>query len=167
MPGSGKSSLGLMLSKLMDLPFIDTDSQIVEKNGKSIVEIFHELGEKSFREFERQMLEEIIEQNDSVISVGGGMPCFLDNMDLMNANAVTVYLKLSSANLFQTLKNDSRRPLLQGKTQDELKEYIRSTLQQRSPYYEKADIHINSRAGSPAKLARLLYETVNEKRRHK
>jgi shikimate kinase len=160
MPGSGKSSLGFVLSKLMRLPFIDTDYYIIKKEQKTISDIFAERGEDGFRELEKQVLMEIIENNPSVISTGGGMPCFFDNVEIMNEFAVTVYLEVIPEQLFEHLKNDKKRPLVRDKTAEELMDYINTSLAQRKPYYERANITIQAYDNTPVQLARDLYDKV-------
>jgi shikimate kinase len=162
MPGSGKSSLGFCLAKLMRRPYIDTDHYIIVKEKKTIAQIFSEQGEDYFRNQEKQVLSKIIENKPSVISTGGGMPCFYDNMDVMNKTAITVYLKTSSEKLFEYLKNDKKRPLLKGKTNEELMDYINTSLQQRKPYYEKADITIQAHEKTSMQLATELCDIVND-----
>jgi shikimate kinase len=161
MPGCGKSNLGLFLSKLMWKPFIDTDYYITVKEKKSIAKIFAEQGEDSFRKIEQQTLSEIIEKEPSVISTGGGMPCFHNNMDVMNEFAITVYLETSPEKLFEHLKNDTKRPLLKDKTNAELMDYINTSLEQRKPYYEKADITIQTN-GMPDQLATELFKRISD-----
>ena len=143
MPGSGKTTLGTSLSQSLNLPFVDTDALIVARMQKSVTEIFAEQGEAKFRKIERQILEEIIGYEASVIATGGGMPCFADNMNLMNDNAFTIYLDVPPDTLLNILLLDNSRPLLHGKTPDELKSYIHTLLETRKIYYEKADIRIN------------------------
>jgi shikimate kinase len=162
MPGSGKSSLGFFLSKLMWRPSIDTDHYISTRENKSITQIFSEQGEDYFRNLEKQVLLEIIESKPAVISTGGGMPCFYDNMDVMNKAAITVYLKASPEKLFEYLKNDKKRPLVKDKTNEELMDYINTSLNQRKLYYEKADITITTYEKTPIQLAKELYEIVNK-----
>ncbi|MDR2382439.1 MAG: AAA family ATPase [Prevotellaceae bacterium] len=160
MPGSGKSSLGFVLSKLMRLPFVDTDYYIIKKEQKSVSDIFAKHGEDYFRELEKQILLEIVENEPSVISTGGGMPCFFDNMDIMNEFAVTVYLEVTPEQLFEHLKNDKKRPLVKDKTNEELMDYINTSLMQRKPYYEKADITIRIVNSTPVQLAIDLCEKI-------
>jgi shikimate kinase len=162
MPGSGKSSLGFILSQLMRLPFIDTDYYIAKKEQKTIADIFAEQGEDNFRELEKQVLHEIIENYPSVISTGGGMPCFFNNMDIMNESAITVYLEGTPEKLFEHLKNDKKRPLVRGKTAEELMNYINTSLTERKPYYEKADITIQAYKRTPVQLATDLYQYLSD-----
>jgi shikimate kinase len=159
MPGSGKSSLGFILSKLMRLPFVDTDYYISKKEQKSVSDIFAKHGEDYFRKLEKQMLLEIVEHEPLVISTGGGMPCFFDNMDIMNEFAVTVYLEVAPEQLFEHLKNDKKRPLVKSKTAEELMDYINTSLRQRKPYYEKADITVRV-DNTPVQFAIDLYKKV-------
>jgi shikimate kinase len=163
MPGSGKSSLGFTLSKLMKLPFVDTDYYIIKKEKKTISGIFAEQGEDNFRKLEKQALLEIVENPSSVISTGGGMPCFFDNIDIMNEFAVTVYLEVTPGKLFEHLKNDRKRPLVKGKTAEELMDYINTSMSQRKPYYEKADVTIQAYDNTPVQLAMDLYKIVNDR----
>jgi shikimate kinase len=163
MPGSGKSSLGFSLSKLMNLPFVDTDYYIIQKEKKTISDIFAEQGEDNFRKLEKQALLEIIEHPSSVISTGGGMPCFFNNIDIMNEFAVTVYLEVMPHKLFEHLKNDRKRPLIRGKTAEELMDYINTSMSQRRPYYEQADITIQAYGDTPVQLAMDLYKTINDR----
>ncbi|MDR2651925.1 MAG: AAA family ATPase [Prevotellaceae bacterium] len=160
MPGSGKSSMGFILSKLMHRIFIDTDYCILKKEKKSIASIFAEYGEDNFRKIERQVLLEILESEPAIISTGGGMPCFYDNMELMNEFAVTVYLKITPEQLFEHLKNDKKRPLVKGKTPEELMDYINTSLEQRKLYYEKADIIIPVHDETPVQLAVNLHKNL-------
>jgi shikimate kinase len=161
MPGSGKSSLGFILAKLMWRPFIDTDYYIIKREKKTIAEIFAEQGEDNFRKLEKQVLTEIIESTPAVISTGGGMPCFYDNMDVMNEFAVTVYLEMTSEKLFEYLKNDKKRPLVKGKTPEELMNYINITLGERKQYYEKASITMEAHNITSVQLAMNLYKIIN------
>jgi shikimate kinase len=162
MPGSGKSSVGFILAKLMWRPFVDTDYYIIKREKKSIAEIFDEQGEDCFRKLERQTLLEIIESRLSVIATGGGMPCFYDNMDVMNEFAVTVYLEVTPEKLFEHLKNNKKRPLVKDKTPEELMNYINTSLEQRKQYYEKAKITVQVYDITPTQLAMNLYKMINE-----
>ncbi|MDR2286287.1 MAG: AAA family ATPase [Prevotellaceae bacterium] len=161
MPGSGKSSLGFILAKLMKRPFVDTDYYIIKREKKSIAEIFDEQGEDNFRKLERQTLLKIIRHNPSVISTGGGMPCFYDNMDVMNEFAVTVYLEVTPEILFEHLKNNKKRPLVRDKTPEDLMDYINTSLEQRKQYYEKACISVQAYDITPTQLAMNLYKMIN------
>ncbi|WP_321519758.1 shikimate kinase [uncultured Bacteroides sp.] len=137
--GAGKTTLGKAFAKEMNLSFVDQDWYIEERFHKTVQEIFAERGEQGFRELERQMLHEIAEFENVVISTGGGAPCFYDNMDFMNQQGSTVFLNVSPDVLFCRLKLASHsRPVLQGKSNEELRAFIVHTLEKRKPFYSKA-----------------------------
>lgn len=137
--GSGKTTLGRALAKALGLTFIDLDNYIELRHCKSINRIFAERGEEGFRKIERNLLHEVCEFEDVVISSGGGTPCFFDNMEYMNAAGETVFLDVDIKVLFRRLKvAKQQRPLLDGKTDEELMLFIQEALQARLPFYTKA-----------------------------
>lgn len=137
--GAGKTTLGRVLAREMGLMFYDLDVYIEERFHKTIPAIFEEKGEDGFRDIEKRMLHEVAEFEDVVISCGGGTPCFFDNMDYLNAQGDTFYLKAEPEVLkAHLLMGKTQRPLIKGKSPEELTDYIKQALQQRSPFYEKA-----------------------------
>jgi shikimate kinase len=143
--GAGKTTLGKAFAREMNLSFVDQDWYIEERFHKTVQEIFAERGEQGFRELERQMLHEIAEFEDVVISTGGGAPCFYDNMDFMNEKGDTVFLNVTPEVLFSRLKMASQnRPVLRGKSNEELKAFIAKTLEKRAPFYSKAKYIFNA-----------------------
>ncbi len=137
--GSGKTTVGRALAKEIGLPFYDLDWYIESRMRKKISQIFAERGEEGFRKIECNMLHEVAEFEDVVISCGGGTPCFFDNIDYLNQQAQVVYLRCEPEVLHKhLLMGKGDRPLLKGKTPDELIEYIRQQLELREPYYTKA-----------------------------
>lgn len=102
--GAGKTTVGKELAKLAGLSFIDLDFYIEGRYHKAVSQIFAERGEEAFREIERNMLHEVAEFEDVLISTGGGAPCFFDNMEFMNASGTTVYLKVSVEELAKRLE---------------------------------------------------------------
>ncbi len=137
--GAGKTTLGKAFSKELNLSFVDQDWYIEERFHKTVQEIFSERGEQGFRELERQMLHEIAEFEDVIISTGGGTPCFFDNMDFMNQQGDTVFLNVNPEILFHRLKVSTHsRPILRGKKDEELKTFIIEGLENRKPFYTKA-----------------------------
>ena len=117
--GAGKTTLGKAFARELNVPFIDLDWYIEERFHKSIRELFVERGEASFRELERNMLHEVSEFEDVIISTGGGTPCFFDNMDYMNGHGQTVFLDVHLDILFNRLRVAThQRPILQGKTDE-------------------------------------------------
>ena len=137
--GAGKTTVGKALSKELGIPFYDLDWYIETRHRKKVAQIFTEAGEEAFRKIEYNMLHEVAEFEDVIISCGGGTPCYFDNMDYLNRQGQVVYLKATPEVLYGHLlmsKND--RPLLRGKTPDELITYIREQLAKREQYYNKA-----------------------------
>ena len=137
--GAGKTTVGKVLAKELGLQFYDLDWYIEGRMHKTVSQIFAERGEEGFRDVERNMLREVAEFENVVISCGGGTPCFFDNMDYMNLQGDTVYLKATPEVLYSHLEMGRvERPLLKGKTPEEMKEFIAKQLSQREPYYLKA-----------------------------
>ena len=137
--GSGKSTLGRRLAEHAGMQFIDMDHYIEERNCKSIPQIFSEYGEKGFRDRERKALEELSEFTGVVIATGGGAPCFFDNIGLMNQTGETIFLDIDPKILADRLMNSkTERPLIKGKTKNELVGFIDETLEERNPFYRKA-----------------------------
>ena len=137
--GAGKTTVGKTLAQELNLPFYDLDWYIESRMRKTVKEIFDERGEEGFRIIEHNLLHEVAEFEDVIISCGGGVPCFYDNMDYMNQKGDTVYLKATPEVLYGHLKmGKSVRPLLQNKTSEEVEEFIKEQLQVREPFYSKA-----------------------------
>jgi shikimate kinase len=139
--GAGKTTLGKLLAKKLNLHFIDVDLFIENRYHKSTTAIFEEKGEAGFREIERQILQEIIGFENVIIATGGGLPCFFDNMDLMNQTGITIYLRTGVEELTNRLKSaKQKRPLIKGKTLEELKDFINISLKKREIFYNKATV---------------------------
>ena len=137
--GAGKTTVGKALSKATGFPFYDLDWYIESRMRKTVAQIFAERGEEGFRKIEHAMLHEVAEFEDVIISCGGGTPCFFDNMDYLNQQGHTVYLKAEPEVLRYHLQlGKGVRPLLQGKSPDELLDFITKQLAQREPFYSKA-----------------------------
>lgn len=160
--GCGKTTVGKRLAKKLSLQFLDLDSYLEEKFGKTVSEQFSEVGESAFRERERDAVREIPQKfSDVLVSTGGGAPCFFDNMEVMRANGVTVYLKMNAASLASRLKSARReRPLLANKTDEELEEYIKGMLSNREPYYEQAKIVVSALSIDVNGLVERIYRTI-------
>lgn len=137
--GAGKTTIGKVLAKDLNLQFYDLDWYIESRMHKTVPQIFAEKGEEGFRNIEQRLLHEVAEFEDVVISCGGGTPCFFDNIDYMNQQGDVVYLKVEPETLYKHLKmGKTERPLLKGKSEEELILFIREQLEKREPFYTKA-----------------------------
>lgn len=142
--GAGKTTVGKALAKDLGLMFYDLDWYIESRMRKTVADIFAERGEEGFRIIEKNMLHEVAEFEDVIISCGGGTPCFFDNMEYMNRQGDTVYLQASPEILAAHLKmGKGVRPLLAGKTNEELHQYISDSLATREPFYTQAKHIVN------------------------
>ncbi len=137
--GAGKTTVGKSLSKSLGIPFYDLDWYIESRMRKTVPQIFAERGEEGFRQVEHTMLHEVAEFENVIISCGGGTPCFFDNMDYLNSMGETIYLKATPEVLYRHLKMGKvERPLLKNKTPDEMRAFIKTQLEVREPFYNKA-----------------------------
>ena len=137
--GAGKTTVGKALSKELGITFYDLDWYIESRMHKTVAQIFAERGEEGFRKIERNMLHEVAEFEDVIVSCGGGTPCFFDNMEYLNQQGETVYLKAVPEVLYgHLLMGKTVRPLLVGKSKEELLAFIHEQLEKREPFYTKA-----------------------------
>lgn len=155
--GAGKTTVGKVVAELLHYTFLDTDQWIEANEGKAIHTIFEEEGEDYFREKETNLIASLKDKTNLVIAVGGGLPCFNENMSRIAQLGTVVYLKASTDELFHRLKNNvAKRPLLKNKTAEELKIYIESTLRLRAPFFEQADLIITTENKSVLKIAEII-----------
>lgn len=143
--GAGKTTVGKRLAERLGWEFRDLDWMIEDRGGMAVKDIFAERGEDGFRNLERDMLRETAAMKNVVVAVGGGTPCFFDNMDFMKRNGRTVYLNASVETLMEhihiTMKDKpSGRPLLEGMDDEDMSRFISRNLAEREPYYTKADV---------------------------
>lgn len=139
--GCGKTTFGRAYAAAAGLTFIDLDDFIEKRHNATVRQIFDRYGEEEFRRIEREMLHETAGMRDCVVSCGGGTPCFFDNVDFMNEHGTTMWLKASEPTLFSRLvRKREKRPLLAGKSDEEIRVLISSQLAARSPFYGKSKI---------------------------
>lgn len=135
--GSGKSSVGRRLSRLLGVPVLDTDNMIVVKEGMSISDIFEKKGQDYFRSVETDVVRGLkTREGRFILSVGGGLPLREENRPLLRAVGTVIYLKAGTKTLSERLKGDTTRPLLRG--EGTLEEKITKILSEREPKYEDA-----------------------------
>ena len=139
---SGKTTFGKALAQKLGVAFIDLDEYIEQQTSKKIHQIFEESGEETFREIERQMLRKAIEaEPDAVVACGGGTPCFFDNMSFLNDNGITIFLETSTPVLIERLQSENMsRPLMAGKTDEEIEQKVLSQLCERLPFYMESKL---------------------------
>ena len=138
--GSGKTKIGKELAAKLGIPFVDLDQYIEAATGKTIKELFETEGEPYFRGIESQYLKELATQPAAVVSLGGGTPCFFNNMTFLKKTGKTVYLQTPVGILVSRLAQaKTPRPLLAGKNEAAIKDFMEKQLQQREKFYLKAD----------------------------
>ncbi|MBQ4822653.1 shikimate kinase [Aquimarina sp. MMG016] len=145
--GSGKSLIGRSLSEMVQMDYLDLDDYIETCEKKTIPEIFENHGEIYFRKKESFYLEEVLgNYNNTIISLGGGTPCFAGNIEIVKQNekAKSIYLNTSLEELVQRLfKERNKRPLISHtNSEEELKDFVRKHLFERSFYYNQAEYKI-------------------------
>lgn len=139
--GCGKTTLGKKLASKTGFSFIDLDKLIEMEAGKTIPQYFSEHGEAAFRVLERNVLQASTFSENSIIATGGGAPCYFDNMDWMNKEGLTVYISLPPAALASRLeKAEEVRPVLRDYKGEALIQFIAGKLEERDPFYSKAQI---------------------------
>jgi len=137
--GCGKTTLGKKLASKLGWPFIDLDHVLESQAGMTIAEYFSSFGEEAFRQLEADVLKKTDYPANAVVSTGGGLPCFFDNMQWMNTHGKTVYIKLTPKALASRLEHiKADRPLLRDKHGVELVAFIESKLTERDPFYTQA-----------------------------
>jgi shikimate kinase len=143
--GSGKSSIGQLLAKKLNYKFTDLDNDIEIFTGCTVSEIFNNEGEEKFREYEKEALERIRLKDEVVIATGGGTPCYFNNMNIMNTNGITVYLKANAEILYKRVFSGlKKRPLLDSLEYEDIRAEIKKTLLKREGFYLKAKIVIDT-----------------------
>ncbi|WP_185851157.1 shikimate kinase [Blattabacterium cuenoti] len=160
--GSGKTSIGKILSKKSKLKFYDLDELLMRDQKKSISNIFKDKGEKVFRKIEHTMVKNFLKKHHKYIfSVGGGTPCYYDNMNLLNLLSKTFYLKGDAETLFKRLyKEKKKRPLISHLSKNELFLFIKKHLSERVFFYEKSYKEIEIKEKSKYEIAQQIFDSL-------
>jgi len=165
--GVGKTTIGKQIAQRLGREFVDMDLFIENRFHKAVSSIFAEKGEDFFREIEHNVLQEVMQFENTVIATGGGTPCFFDNMNRMNRTGITIYLKMPADELIQRLMaSKHERPLIKNKNQEELTRFVTDTLIKRETWYNRAAIIfpiVGATFGCPEIIAENLINQINEK----
>lgn len=148
--GAGKTTVGRILAGRLGYRYCDSDKVIETKAGKTIPEIFLGLGEDRFRELESETLESLSGKIKQVIATGGGAVMRGRNWDAMKKGGVTVYLKAPAEVIWNRIKHSKTRPLL---NVDNPLEAAKDLLEKRIPFYEKADLTVDTESLSVEEIA--------------
>ena len=154
--GVGKTTIGKKLARALLLEFVDLDVFISVREGASISNIINSRGEDYFRILERDSLLELAKRQNVLVSTGGGVPCYFNNMEVINGLGTSVYLKMNEKSLVNRLVNNTEsRPLIQGMDKDELLTFVNSHLGSRLKFYEQAHIEFDVLSFNSSKLKEL------------
>jgi len=155
--GSGKSTLGRGLAEALGLSWIDLDTEIESRYKISITNFFRKYGEDSFRDVEHKVLKDIIKIPDIVVSTGGGVPCFHNNMELMSQNGLTIYLEATPELILTRIGPYAwKRPLFKQMDGADIIEKIMKHLKSRKVHYQQAHITIDASNPDIAELKKLI-----------
>lgn len=155
--GCGKSTVGRLLASTLNLTFIDLDTFLEEKYFHTIPQIFEEEGESGFRKKEQKVLLEVSAFDDVIVATGGGAPCFFNNMEVMNNTGFCIFLDVDTVSLVNRLIHAKvERPIIKGKSPEELNLFIEEMMLKRRPFYEKARYIIKGNEIKPEQVLELL-----------
>ncbi|MCX8083895.1 MAG: shikimate kinase [Calditerrivibrio sp.] len=149
--GTGKTTISKLLAEMLNRKWVDLDEEIVKREKRTISEIFQADGEGYFRAVEGEVLRDIAEKDNYVVSTGGGIVIFDENIALMKKSGVMVTLVASPEVIYERLKDDQCRPLLQ--VPDPMSE-IKRLMYERAPYYIKGDLIVDTSYGSPETIVK-------------
>ena len=164
--GTGKSTLGRKIARCTELPFLDTDKMVEEAEGAAVADVINFAGEEYFRQAERRALEQTADYESAIISTGGGLPVWGDNMAWIAEHGVSVYLKRTPEQILSRLSPHGRakRPKFRGLNDEELLAFMQTHLAEREPIYEQAHVVVDcSQIGDDEIVERLAeFLTNNE-----
>lgn len=157
--GTGKTAVGKELARLLDMRLIDLDSEIEKAEQMTINEIFRQSGEKKFREIETEMIKKVTNNENIIISTGGGAVMKQENVNVLKKTGIIICLMATPETILQRTGNNSDRPLLQ--VANPLAK-INELLNLRKPFYEKADIMIDTEDKTPLRIAKEIVEKIRK-----
>ncbi len=157
--GVGKSTVGRRLAALTGANFTDSDDEIEAASQRSISEIFEEFGEPYFRDGERRVIARLLDEQSNVIATGGGAFICDETRELILQKAIAVWIKSDLATLVERTRRKNTRPLLKNGDPEEI---IGRLLEERTPYYQQAQIHVSSGNGPHDQAARRILEAIDQ-----
>lgn len=157
--GTGKTAVGKELARLLHMTLVDVDGEIEKSEQMTINEIFQKSGEVRFREIETEMIRTIAQKKNVLISTGGGAVLKQENIDILKKNGVIVCLSATPETIFRRTCAHENRPLLQV---DDPMSRIRELLSIRAPYYEKADVMVDTEDKTPLEIAEEIRRKVRD-----
>jgi len=160
--GCGKSHVSKILSEKINFRLIDLDKEISRRNKLTIPEIFEKKGEIYFRKLEREALEEILATEENIVlSLGGGTPVYYNNMEIINHNSKSIFLRASVATLSERLsKQKEKRPLIAHISDEDLPEFIAKHLFERNAFYSKAQFSVVTDSRTPEDIVNEITEKL-------
>ncbi|WP_419868613.1 shikimate kinase [Chryseobacterium sp. CT-SW4] len=161
--GSGKTHISKILSEKINFELIDLDKEISRRNKLTIPEIFEKKGELYFRKLEREILEELLaSQQNIILSLGGGTPVYYNNMEIINQNSKTIFLRASISTLSERLsKQKEKRPLIAHISDENLPEFIAKHLFERNEFYNKSQFQVVTDSREPEEIVNEIIEKLN------
>ncbi len=165
--GCGKSTVGRKLSRFAHMQFVDTDSMVEQREGAAVADIINYQGEEYFRTVERVVLEDTAALDRTIISTGGGLPVWSDNMERMRELGLTVYLRRSPKNIISRLSPYGRykRPKIRGMNDEQLLEFMTAHMAEREPIYSQADVVLDcDKMADNEVIDTILQKIINLKR---
>ena len=143
--GTGKSHWGMQWAEANNMQFFDMDALIEKEESASVVDILKDQGKIIFRIKEAAMLRTLLNNDNSIISCGGGSPCFNDNMQCMNENGITIYLSASPQYILKNVLDEKeKRPLIKNVNEAELLFFVEQKLKERAPFYNQATVTLDA-----------------------
>jgi len=158
MMGSGKSTIGKILANKLDYNFIDVDKMIEIKAKKTIINIFQEDGEKYFRDLEEEITINILNSNETIVSLGGGAIINKNIRESIKKNSYSIYLKVDVDILTKRLQNSKTRPLIYKKNS---KNELMSLINKRETYYQKADLIVKNEKNISKTVENIIKKIIN------
>ena len=141
---SGKTTIGKKLANKLNMNFIDLDDEIEKREGKTVPELYVQIGDETFRHKEWEALKSVVKQDNIIVSTGGGAPCHCENMNLMEKYGEVIYLRLDNDTLISRLKDATKdRPIVLNKSDEELRNYVSDLREKCEHHYVRAKFIID------------------------